>query len=67
MLENVIRHIEMAAVMEAALEGSGDRVHDHLHDLSLVAVFIPVPLLACARRVLHEFALTISAAISSPA
>jgi HAE1 family hydrophobic/amphiphilic exporter-1 len=66
MLENVIRHIEMGKpVMEAAREGSREIGFTIISmTISLVAVFIPVLFLGgVLGRVLHEFAVTISAAI----
>ena len=66
MLENIIRHIERGEpVMTAALKGSREIGFTILSmTLSLVAVFIPVLFMGgVLGRLLHEFAVTISAAI----
>jgi HAE1 family hydrophobic/amphiphilic exporter-1 len=66
MLENVVRHMEMGkGPLEAALEGSGEIAFTILSmTLSLAAVFIPVLFLGgLIGRLLHEFAVTITAAI----
>ena len=66
MLENIVRHIELgASVREAALKGSREIGFTILSmTLSLVAVFIPVLFMGgVLGRLLHEFAITISAAI----
>ena len=66
MLENIIRHIEKGEpVMEAALKGSREIGFTILSmTISLVAVFIPVLFMnGILGRLLHEFAVTISAAI----
>jgi HAE1 family hydrophobic/amphiphilic exporter-1 len=66
MLENIVRHMEMGkGVIEAALDGSGEIAFTILSmTLSLAAVFIPVLFLGgIIGRLLHEFAVTIAAAI----
>jgi HAE1 family hydrophobic/amphiphilic exporter-1 len=66
MLENIIRHIEKGEpVMEAALNGSREIGFTIISmTISLVAVFIPVLFMnGVLGRLLHEFAITISAAI----
>ncbi|HVN91210.1 MAG TPA: efflux RND transporter permease subunit [Candidatus Binataceae bacterium] len=66
MLENIVRHMEMGkGVLEAALDGSGEIAFTILSmTLSLVAVFIPVLFMSgIIGRLLHEFAVTIAAAI----
>jgi hydrophobic/amphiphilic exporter-1 (mainly G- bacteria), HAE1 family len=66
MLENIVRHMEMGkGVLEAALEGSGEIAFTILSmTISLAAVFIPVLFLGgIIGRLLHEFAVTIAAAI----
>ena len=66
MLENIVRHIEKGeGVMEAALKGSQEIGFTILSiTLSLAAVFIPVLFLGgILGRLLHEFAVTIIAAI----
>jgi hydrophobic/amphiphilic exporter-1 (mainly G- bacteria), HAE1 family len=66
MLENIIRHIELGEpVMEAALKGSREIGFTIISmTISLVAVFIPVLFMGgVLGRLLHEFAVTISAAI----
>ncbi len=66
MLENIIRHIELGEpVMEAALKGSREIGFTIISmTVSLVAVFIPVLFMGgILGRLLHEFAVTISAAI----
>ncbi len=66
MLENIVRHMEMGkGVLEAALEGSGEIAFTILSmTVSLAAVFIPVLFLGgIIGRLLHEFAVTIAAAI----
>jgi HAE1 family hydrophobic/amphiphilic exporter-1 len=66
MLENIVRHIEKGkGVMEAALVGSKEIGFTILSiTLSLAAVFIPVLFLGgLLGRLLHEFAVTIIAAI----
>jgi hydrophobic/amphiphilic exporter-1 (mainly G- bacteria), HAE1 family len=66
MLENIIRHIEHGEpVMAAALKGSREIGFTILSmTLSLVAVFIPVLFMGgVLGKLLHEFAVTISAAI----
>ncbi len=66
MLENIIRHIEHGEpVMTAALKGSREIGFTILSmTISLVAVFIPVLFMGgVLGRLLHEFAVTISAAI----
>jgi len=66
MLENIVRHMEMGkSVMEAALDGSREIAFTILSmTFSLAAVFIPVLFLGgIMGRLLHEFAVTIAAAI----
>ncbi len=66
MLENIVRHMEMGeGVFEAALIGSREISFTVLSmTLSLAAVFIPVLFLGgILGRLLHEFAVTIGAAI----
>ncbi len=66
MLENVVRHMEMGkGVMEAAFDGSSEIAFTILSmTLSLAAVFIPVLFMGgILGRLLHEFAVTIGAAI----
>ncbi|HVS52274.1 MAG TPA: efflux RND transporter permease subunit [Opitutaceae bacterium] len=66
MLENIVRHIEHGEpVMAAALRGSREIGFTIMSmTISLVAVFIPVLFMGgVLGRLLHEFAVTISAAI----
>ena len=66
MLENIVRHMEMGkGVMEAALDGSREIGFTILSmTFSLAAVFIPVLFMGgILGRLLHEFAVTIGAAI----
>ncbi len=66
MLENIVRHMEMGeGVMAAAFSGSGEIAFTILSmTISLAAVFIPVIFLGgVIGRLLHEFAVTIAAAI----
>ncbi len=66
MLENIIRHIELGEpVMTASLRGSREIGFTIISmTISLVAVFIPVLFMSgILGRLLHEFAVTISAAI----
>jgi HAE1 family hydrophobic/amphiphilic exporter-1 len=66
MLENIVRHIEMGkSVMEASMVGSREIGFTIMSmTLSLVAVFIPVLFMeGILGRLLHEFAITISASI----
>ena len=66
MLENIHRHIEMGeSVLEASLNGSREIGFTIISiTLSLAAVFIPVLFLSgLLGRLLHEFAVTIMAAI----
>ncbi len=66
MLENIIRHIELGeSVMAASLKGSREIGFTIISmTISLVAVFIPVLFMGgVLGRLLHEFAVTISAAI----
>jgi HAE1 family hydrophobic/amphiphilic exporter-1 len=65
-LENIVRHMEMGeAPFEAAIKGSREIGFTILSmTLSLAAVFIPVFFLSgILGRLLHEFAVTIAAAI----
>lgn len=66
MLENIVRHIEEGMpVREAAFKGSGEIGFTILSmTLSLVAVFIPLMFMGgIVGRLLHEFAVTITASI----
>ena len=66
MLENIVRHLEMGKpVMQAAYDGSKEISFTILSmTLSLSAVFIPFLFMAgVLGRLLHEFAVTIGAAI----
>ncbi len=66
MLENIVRHLELGkGVLEAALEGSREVGFTILSmTFSLAAVFIPVLFMGgIVGRLLHEFAVTIAAAI----
>jgi HAE1 family hydrophobic/amphiphilic exporter-1 len=66
MLENIVRHIELGETpMAAALKGSREIGFTILSmTISLVAVFIPVLFMGgILGRLLHEFAVTIGAAI----
>ncbi len=66
MLENIVRHIEKGdSVMSAAFKGSREIGFTILSmTISLVAVFIPVLFMGgVLGRLLHEFAVSISAAI----
>ncbi len=66
MLENIVRHIEKGEpVMAASLRGSREIGFTIISmTISLVAVFIPVLFMGgVLGRLLHEFAVTISAAI----
>jgi HAE1 family hydrophobic/amphiphilic exporter-1 len=66
MLENIVRHMEKGeTAMEAAFKGSKEIGFTILSmTISLVAVFIPVLFMGgILGRLLHEFAITISAAI----
>jgi hydrophobic/amphiphilic exporter-1 (mainly G- bacteria), HAE1 family len=66
MLENIVRHMEMGkGVMQAAFDGSGEIAFTILSmTFSLAAVFIPVLFMGgILGRLLHEFAVTIGAAI----
>jgi len=66
MLENIVRHMEMGkGPLQAALDGSGEIAFTILSmTFSLAAVFIPVLFLSgLVGRLLHEFAVSITAAI----
>ena len=66
MLENIVRHIEKGeSVMAASIRGSREIGFTIISmTISLVAVFIPVLFMGgVLGRLLHEFAVTISAAI----
>jgi len=66
MLENVTRHIEMGkSVLAATLDGSREIVFTIISmTISLAAVFIPVLFMGgILGRLLHEFAVTIMAAV----
>jgi hydrophobic/amphiphilic exporter-1 (mainly G- bacteria), HAE1 family len=66
MLENIVRHMEMGkGAMEAAFDGSSEIAFTILSmTMSLAAVFIPVLFMGgILGRLLHEFAVTIGAAI----
>ena len=67
MLENIVRHIEQGKKpLEAALVGSREIAFTIVSmTVSLVAVFIPVMFMGgVVGRLLHEFAVTITAAIA---
>ena len=66
MLENISRHMEMGkSAMQATLEGSKEIAFTILSmTISLAAVFIPVLFMSgILGRLLHEFAITIMAAV----
>ena len=66
MLENIVRHMEMGkSRMQAALDGSKEIAFTIVSmTVSLAAVFIPVLFMGgVVGRLMHEFAVTISAAI----
>src|SRR5690349_8564059 len=66
MLENISRHIEMGkSVLQATLDGSREIVFTIISmTISLAAVFIPVLFMGgILGRLLHEFAVTIMAAV----
>ncbi len=66
MLENIVRHMEMGKKpMEAAMDGASEIGFTILSmTLSLAAVFIPLLFMGgIVGRLLHEFAVTIGAAI----
>ena len=66
MLENIVRHMEMGKTrMQAALDGSKEIAFTIVSmTLSLAAVFIPVLFMGgIVGRLMHEFAVTIAAAI----
>jgi HAE1 family hydrophobic/amphiphilic exporter-1 len=66
MLENIVRHMEMGkSPMEAAFDGSKEVSFTIISmTLSLAAVFIPILFMGgMIGRLLHEFAVTIGAAI----
>ena len=65
MLENIVRHIEKGRNREAAMKGAGEIGFTILSmTLSLCAVFIPSLFMGgILGRLLHEFAVTIGAAI----
>ncbi len=66
MLENIIRHIELGETpMQAAIKGSREISFTIISmTVSLIAVFIPVLFMrGIVGRLLHEFAVTICAAI----
>jgi len=66
MLENITRHIEQGkSVLQATLEGSREIVFTIISmTISLAAVFIPVLFMGgILGRLLHEFAVTIMAAV----
>jgi HAE1 family hydrophobic/amphiphilic exporter-1 len=66
MLENITRHIEMGkSVFQATLDGSREIVFTIISmTISLAAVFIPVLFMGgILGRLLHEFAVTIMAAV----
>ncbi len=66
MLENIVRHMEMGKPpMKAAFDGSAEIAFTIVSmTVSLAAVFIPVLFMGgVVGRLLHEFAVTISAAI----
>ena len=66
MLENIVRHMEMGKPrLQAALDGSKEIAFTIVSmTLSLAAVFIPVLFMGgIVGRLMHEFAVTIAAAI----
>ena len=66
MLENIVRHMEMGeSAMDAAINGAREIGFTIISmTISLAAVFIPVLFMGgLMGRLLHEFAVTISAAI----
>ncbi len=66
MLENIIRHVELGETpMQAAIKGSREISFTIISmTVSLIAVFIPVLFMrGIVGRLLHEFAMTICAAI----
>ena len=66
MLENIVRHMEMGKPrMQAALDGSKEIAFTIVSmTLSLAAVFIPILFMGgIVGRLMHEFAVTIAAAI----
>src|SRR5258705_1532862 len=66
MLENIVRHMEMGKPrLQAALDGSKEIAFTILSmTLSLTAVFIPILFMGgIVGRLMHEFAVTIAAAI----
>jgi HAE1 family hydrophobic/amphiphilic exporter-1 len=66
MLENIVRHMEMGKTrLQAALDGSKEIAFTIVSmTLSLAAVFIPVLFMGgVVGRLMHEFAVTIAAAI----
>ena len=66
MLENIVRHVELGAEpLQASIEGSKEIGFTIVSmTLSLIAVFIPVLFMSgIVGRLLHEFAVTICAAI----
>jgi len=66
MLENIVRHIELGETpLEAAIKGSREIGFTIISmTISLIAVFIPVLFMSgIVGRLLHEFAVTICAAI----
>jgi hydrophobic/amphiphilic exporter-1 (mainly G- bacteria), HAE1 family len=66
MLENIVRHLEMGKTrMQAALDGSREISFTILSmTISLAAVFIPILFMGgIVGRLMHEFAVTIAAAI----
>jgi HAE1 family hydrophobic/amphiphilic exporter-1 len=66
MLENIVRHMEMGeSRLQAAFKGSGEIAFTIVSmTLSLAAVFIPVLFMGgIVGRLMHEFAVTIAAAI----
>ncbi|MCG2731788.1 efflux RND transporter permease subunit [Pseudodesulfovibrio aespoeensis] len=66
MIENIIRHLEMGKTpMQAARDGSSEIGFTIISmTLSLAIVFVPIMFMAgIIGRVLHEFAMTITAAI----
>jgi HAE1 family hydrophobic/amphiphilic exporter-1 len=66
MLENIVRHMEMGKPrMQAALEGSKEIAFTIISmTVSLAAVFIPILFMGgIVGRLMHEFAVTIGAAI----
>ena len=66
MIENIVRHIEKGenAAAGGARGRARDRLHRHLADVSLIAVFIPLLFMTgIVGRMFREFALTLTIAV----